>query len=402
MREIRIGMIGGVDSGKSSTLSVLINKELDDGNGKARSKIFQHKHERESGRTSSISINYLPTKDICYSLVDLAGHEKYLKTTVKGLSGYYIDYVVIVVGANMGFNVMSIEHLKLAILFKIPYIIVITKIDLCPENILKETLEKVKEIVKKLSGNRNQNILSIIKEPADYPADLSRICPVFMISNKTGVNVDLLRNYITSLPSRFTWICGDTEIPLFITYNIFLVKGVGLVLSGKTIRGIVRKGERLVGNVNGKWKEMVIRNIHDNFQTNVDVLNAGEAGCLAIKFKEEIRKDQLKHGMILTSRAGIHQSCEFKAEVMILNTHSITMGIGYQPLINCGIAHQTARILEMDREVLRGGERAMVKFQFLHHPEYIETGQYFVLREGKTKGFGKILETYNSFGKGSQ
>lgn len=404
--EIRIGLIGGVDSGKSSTISVLINRELDDGNGKARSKIAQFKHERESGRTSSITINYMPTENggTCYSLVDLAGHEKYLKTTVKGLSGYQIEYVIIVVGANMGFGAMSIEHLKLAILFRIPYIIVITKVDLSPDNILKETIEKVRDNVKKLTGNRNQSMLSIIKEAKDYPSveDMSRICPLFLISNKTGNGIDLLRNFIIGLPARLQWNQSVMENPVFITNNVFLVNGIGLVLSGKMTRGVIKKGDRLMtGSMNGRWKEMVVRSLHDSFQTTVESLKAGEAGCLAIKFKEDIKKDQLKRGMIVTSKGGIHQSREFRAEIMILTTHSTTMSVGYQPMINCGIANQSARILAMDKEVLRGGERSIVKFEFIHKPEYIEVGQYFILREGKTKGFGKIIETWNCF-KASQ
>ena len=59
MEEIRIAVLGNVDSAKTSLISTLSNKILDDGRGFARSKIFKHKHEKETGRTSSISFKYI-------------------------------------------------------------------------------------------------------------------------------------------------------------------------------------------------------------------------------------------------------------------------------------------------------------------------------------------------------
>ena len=82
-KEIKFCIIGSVDAGKSSLISVLVNKKLDDGRGLARQKIFRHQHEKESGRTSSISSHYLKVnEDKTLTFIDLAGHEKYLKTTI--------------------------------------------------------------------------------------------------------------------------------------------------------------------------------------------------------------------------------------------------------------------------------------------------------------------------------
>ncbi len=393
--EIRIGMVGGVDSGKSSTLSVLIHDELDDGKGKAREKVLQFKHEKESGRTSSININYLRTSDVdkYYSMVDLAGHEKYLSTTIRGLTGYYIDYVVIVVGANMGVNVMTHEHIKLAILFKIPHLVVITKIDMCPENILKETIDNVKGMIKKLNNNQSQNMPYLVKEEKDYPSELYRLCPIFLISNKEGTGINLLRKYITSLPSRYNWIDKQLDVnPVFKIFNIYQVKGIGMVLSGKVINGVIRKGATLMlGLLSNNWFEIVIKSIHNNFQTNVDTLGAGESGCIAIKAKSDIRRNQIKRGAVITSKDNSNTIREFIADIMIMNTHSITMNVGYQPMVNCGTISQSVKILEIDKEVLRGGDRGRVKLKFSYHPEYLETGQYFILRDGKTRGFGKVV-----------
>ena len=80
INEIRIASIGNVDSAKSTTISVIANNKLDDGKGGARSMILKHPHEKDTGRTSSVTQHYIKTKDKIIGFIDLAGHEKYLKT----------------------------------------------------------------------------------------------------------------------------------------------------------------------------------------------------------------------------------------------------------------------------------------------------------------------------------
>lgn len=101
-------------------LGVLTHGELDNGRGHARLKLFRHKHEMESGRTSSVGNDILgfdstgevvnrpehgsldwvkicekSTKVITF--IDLAGHERYLKTTVFGMTGHMPDFGMLMV-----------------------------------------------------------------------------------------------------------------------------------------------------------------------------------------------------------------------------------------------------------------------------------------------------------------
>ena len=55
----RVAVVGNVDAGKSTLLGVLTHGELDNGRGTARQKLFRHKHEMESGRTSSVGNDIL-------------------------------------------------------------------------------------------------------------------------------------------------------------------------------------------------------------------------------------------------------------------------------------------------------------------------------------------------------
>lgn len=57
--EVRCAVVGNVDSGKSTTLGVLSRGALDDGRGRARVGLFRHKHEVESGRTSSVGMEVI-------------------------------------------------------------------------------------------------------------------------------------------------------------------------------------------------------------------------------------------------------------------------------------------------------------------------------------------------------
>ena len=89
------------------------------------------------------------------SFIDLAGHEKYLRTTVYGLTAHEPDYVMVVVGANHGVTRMTKEHVGMAIALNVPLFVVITKVDLCPEPVMKETIKQLLKLLK-LPGARKQ------------------------------------------------------------------------------------------------------------------------------------------------------------------------------------------------------------------------------------------------------
>lgn len=185
---LRIAIVGNVDSGKSTLVGVLTKGLLDDGWGNAREKIFNYPHEVQTGRTSSIAqeimgfdgdgnqvfaerfnqkknkywIEVLQWTRKLVNLIDLCGHEKYLKTTMLGMVGMVPDYILIVVGANFGLSRMTKEHLGIALALEIPFFIVLTKIDLVPNEVLQKTVLDIKKILK--SGFVNKKALMIQPE----------------------------------------------------------------------------------------------------------------------------------------------------------------------------------------------------------------------------------------------
>ena len=121
--DVRVAVVGPVDAGKSTLLGVLTQGELDNGRGRARLNLFRHLHEIQSGHTSSIGheilgfdskgevVDYsscVSAEEICerasklITFIDLAGHQKYMKTTIFGLTAHCPDFAMLVVGANSG------------------------------------------------------------------------------------------------------------------------------------------------------------------------------------------------------------------------------------------------------------------------------------------------------------
>lgn len=170
--ETRIAVVGNVDAGKSTMLGVLVKGGLDDGRGKARVNLFRHKHEIESGRTSSVGMEIMgfdsvgevvaanvPGRKLSWeeigrrsakviTFTDLAGHERYLRTTVFGLLSSEPNYCLLMVAANNGLIGMSKEHLGIALALNVPVMVVITKIDICPPQILEQTITQLTKILK--------------------------------------------------------------------------------------------------------------------------------------------------------------------------------------------------------------------------------------------------------------
>ena len=143
---------------------------------------------------------------------------------------------------------------------------------------------------------------------------------------------------------------------------------------------------------NGKFKKVAIKSIHDNFQQFTNELSSGQGGCFAIKLldkKESLDFTDIKKGHILTTSPQSFR--KFKAEVQILH-HPTTIKVNYQPTIHCGTVRQCAKITDMDKPLIRTGDSALVSFEFMYKPEYIEVGQEIVFREGRTKGIGTIKE----------
>ena len=421
--EVRICVAGNVDSGKSSLLGVLSNGKLDNGRGSARLSIFNHKHEIDSGRTSSVAhhilgfdawgkvmnykastINNVSWPEIVskskkiISFYDLAGHEKYLKTTISGLASMAPDYCFILVGANMGVSRMTREHIFICLSLNIPFSIIITKTDICTtrKNILDITTSQIKKILK-LPALRKvaypvTNMEDSITAAKNFKVE--NIVPIFKISNVTGDNIDILRNFLNLVQPR--QVKREDEHAQLNIDGIFSVTGVGTVVAGDLVSGKVYINDKLhLGpNSSGEFIEVQVKSIHVK---RAPVLSAksGTYVCLALR---KINRKLIRKGHVLLSdKTKCNSTRSFEAKVNVIRSNNTTIRDGYQPVIHTSHIRQTANILSIkdcesgDNKILTTGDSAIVTFEFCYRPEYIVSGKQVIFCEGKIKAVGTIL-----------
>ena len=413
----------------NSTLTGVITKrdkngeiQLDDGRGKMRSKIMKHPHELKTGRTSDVVQHYhrkitqtivnerIQENEKIKVFIDLAGHEKYFRITLNGITKCSIHWCCLVVAANMGVLRMTREHLSVAILFNLPIFIVLTKLDISPTNITKSTCEDLQKIFKLIPRERRRKLYFInnqekwekykeVMECDDF-SPLQNV-PIFAISSVTGQNVNSVIEFIdTTYPyspiEQHRLITQESNVQYTID-STYQIQGVGIVVSGVLLEGTIRKNDILaLGPFHNYFIMVIIRSIHNNFREPIDQLQAGLSGCLNIKpvaNKTTLKRHMIRRGIKLLSEPRLYW--KFKAKIKILQ-HQTTISKGYQPFLHCGNISQTCRIENIDgKECLRLGDEAEVLFTFMHRPEYIKPGEKLVFRDGMTKGVGHILELFS-------
>ena len=425
--DIKVAVAGNVDGGKSTAIGSLVSGKKDNGRGLTRSFVFNYVHELKSGRTSSIAhqilgfdhegkvvnnqgLNKLSWAEIVsksskvISFFDLAGHEKYLRTTILGLTSSSPDICMIMVDANNGIKPMTKEHIFLCVTLRIPFIIVVTKIDICKarQNVLKETIQSINKFLK-YPGIRR------IPVPVKTQEDISLSCkniysesvtPVFQISCVTGEGMDILKTFLNILGKKPT--IKNDDIVEFHIDNIFNVYGFGLVLGGHLISGSISMGDKLlIGPHTGDYDQIVVRSIYSK-KTPVQQISSGSYVCLGVKKTD---KANIKRGNVIISHKNEKLIVKkFVAEITILRTHSTTVKTGYEPLFHAYSIRQTVRIREINNKknargenilnednILRNGDVATVVLEFKYHPEYLKTGTRFILAEGKCKIVGEVL-----------
>lgn len=413
--EVRVAVVGNVDAGKSTLLGVLTHGELDNGRGMARQRLFRHKHEMESGRTSSVGNDILGFDSrgdvvnkpdthgggldwsrICQksskviTFIDLAGHERYLKTTIFGMTGHVPDFAMLMIGSNAGIIGMTKEHLGLALALNVPVFVVVTKIDMCPPNVLQDTMKLLSRILKS-PGCRKipvivQNSDDVVVSATNFVSE--RVCPIFQISNVTGENLDLLKMFLNLLSIRAHFRKDEpSEFQIDDTYS---VPGVGTVVSGTCLRGTIRLNDTLLLGPDplGQFQAITVKTIHRK-RMPVKELRAGQTASFALK---KIKRSQIRKGMVMVDRQVKPQACwEFEAEVLVLH-HPTTISTKYQAMVHCGSMRQTATIIHMDKDHLRTGDKAMVRFRFIKQPEFVKPETRMIFREGRTKAVGTIQQ----------
>lgn len=410
--DVRIAVCGALGSGKSTLIGVLCFGQLDDGDGFVRVDCFKHPHELISGQTSSITqeimgfdkkgvcINYSNLNDLSWgdiiershkiiSFFDLAGHERYFKTTISGLTGTMPDYCILVIDAQTGVTKTTVDHYKLAKALDCIVIIVVTHTDVASPTKLKQTLSEItnKLHVPMLFHVENQEDLILLLKALETNQEVH---PVFCISCVTGSNLDLFRKFLNGAPSHQEWDLLQhlpTEVFIDDTYDI---PGVGTIVAGTVSEGKVATGtEMLLGpSIDGSFSKVTITSIH---RQRVPVNNVTAGGHAAFALQGVEKKDTRKGMVLIDINADTSAQAVWTFEAAVVVSRNFQLNA--EPVVQCRTIRQSAKIVSIsDRDQINssGGDCCTVCFKFLYRPEYLKVGLRVIFRETAGKGIGII------------
>jgi len=419
--EVRVAACGNVDAGKSTLLGVLTRGCLDNGRGKARLDIFKHKHEIESGRTSDItreilgfdssgnvvndsSIQSLSWSEICelsrkvIVFLDLAGDNRYFKSTVRGLIGNFPDFVMIIVAGNMGVTAMTREYYQLCLALKIRCFFVLTKVDICDEATLQKTITELSEILTYEGIKKHPIQVQTMKETLEIAEKMQsdethEYVPLFCVSNVTGENLDLVRSFLNHIVSVNDWETLQTKPPLFYVNNTYSLPDAGTIVSGTLAQGQIRLNQTLLlgPDSQGNFSPVQVTGIHTN-RLPVKIANAGLSISVALK---DCSRATTRKGQVLVDVGEPKAVWEFVADMIVTDDSTTLWNSGTENnevVVHCGCSRQTAKIVQATN-ILRSSFGSQVRFRYKFHPEFVIPGQRIIFRNGKSRGIGTISRT---------
>ncbi|XP_063631228.1 GTP-binding protein 2-like [Cydia splendana] len=322
--ELRVAVMGANEAGKSTLIGVLTQGELDNGRGSARLNMFRHLHEVKSGRTSSLSheilgfdaqgnvVNYgcseLMTAERIgersaklVSFLDLAGHSKYQRTTLHGLTGYCPHYAMLVISATAGITRITEEHIGLLLALALPFFCVVSKCELAAVQPLLTRLQGILAAVNKkplLITDENmarncvgpQKLILDTIDGIDHPDDnddepTTEQIPVFPVSCVRGAGLNALHAYLLALQPPATDLPPpDHETCEFQIDEIFHVgDSLGPVVGGLLARGTLYEGDNLIiGPLDtGEFVPISVKSIYRN-RVPCGRVRAGQSASLGL------------------------------------------------------------------------------------------------------------------------
>jgi len=426
--DIKVAVAGTVDAGKSSLLGVLTTGKNDDGRGSARLSIFNFRHEISSGRTSSIAHHILGFDDTgkivnynkihkkswpeivkdsskIISFYDLCGHEKYFRTTIRGLSSSYPDIALILVGGNMGVSRITYDHIFLCVSLKIPFAIVVTKIDICKNRrkVFSDTVQNINKLLKMPGVRRIPYKISNKDDVIICSKNIhsESVAPLFYVSNTTGQGIGFLKQFLnlsSKNPKNAKPLSNEVEMHIDTTFS---VPGVGTVVGGQLLSGKIKVGDKLLmGPTENKYTSIQVRSIHCK-RVPMQEVKFGSYVCLGLK---KVDRNSIRRGhVIISSSSEKIAVTTFTANITVLKSHSTTIKPGYEPVVHFGSMRQSAKLIEIKNKVnarksekipndniLRTGDTAECTFRFTRRPEYIKSGTRILFAEGKVKVIGEV------------
>jgi selenocysteine-specific elongation factor len=300
--------------------------------------------ERERG--ISIDLGYAPL-DLPdghrLSLIDVPGHERFVRTMVAGATG--IDLFLLVVDAREGARPQTHEHLAILRLLGVEHgVVAVTKADAADAETLALALDEARDLV----------------PGAD----------VVPVSAKTGLGIDELRAALARVADSLQQTVARDEPARLYVDRVFTLRGIGTVATGTLWTGQIAAGDRLRAEPAGLEARVRSVQVHDE---PVDSAAAGQRVALALP---GIERHQLRRGDALVALGAFTPT--YRLDVTLQELAPIPD----RALVHHGSGATLAR-------VVRAGEYAQLR---LAAPVVAARGDRLVLRAGTTVGGGEVID----------
>lgn len=356
MKKVVLGTAGHIDHGKTALILALTGIDTD-----------RLPEEKTRGITIDLGFAYLDIdvdKDVRIGIVDVPGHERFVKNMLAGATG--IDLAMLVIAADDGVMPQTVEHLDILELLGIKRgIIAITKKDLVADDWLVLVKEDVKKLVK---GTFLQD------------------APVETVSSLTGEGIpelkETLKGLVLNLQEEPTQ--GIFRLPID---RAFTIQGFGCVVTGTVSSGEVKVGDAV--EILPAKETVRVRGIEVHGKKS-DRAHRGQRTALnlsGVKTSEVHRGHQL-------SVPG------YLEPVDIVDCHLNYLSSARKPLVNrerirfhIATSEVMGRVVLLDKDVVRPGEDAFVQYK-LEGTVVAERGEHYVMRSYspcRTIGGGEVL-----------
>ncbi|MHC4698548.1 MAG: selenocysteine-specific translation elongation factor [Planctomycetota bacterium] len=348
-----LGTAGHIDHGKTRLVKALTGTDTD-----------RLPEERRRGMTIELGFAELTIGDVRFGVVDVPGHERFVRTMVAGATG--MDLALIVVAADDSVMPQTAEHIEILHLLGVSQAVVaITKIDTVEPDMVDLVTEEVQSLL------------------AGSPLEDATVCPV---SSTTGAGIDALSSAILDVAQGIEEQSVQPPFRMAVD-RVFTVKGRGTVVTGSVLRGAVNAGDALEVWPHGDTCR--VRDLQTHGTTG-ESLARGQRAAINLS---GVDRDQLQRGCELASPGYLQPSrmvdvrlqCLSSCERPLKSTSIVRLGIG--------TVEVRARVVLYEGGQLEPGASGLAQ---LRSGEAITAtyGQRFIMRDEtatRTIGGGIVL-----------
>lgn len=355
MKHIVVGTAGHVDHGKTALIKALTGIDTD-----------RLKEEKERGITIELGFASLTLPDgQTFGVVDVPGHERFIKNMVAGAAG--IDLVIMVIAADEGIMPQTIEHLQICSLLGLKKgLVALTKADLVDEDWQDLVMEDIRTFLK---------------------GTFLEASPIVPVSALTGLGLTELLNALNKTASEISEKsdAGLFRLPID---RVFSIKGFGTVVTGTLVSGNIRTGEDvtiLPHRITSRIRGMQVHN------QSVSLAEKGQRTAINL---QGIEKTMIARGEVLTRPGTLETTRRLDVYFDYLPVNEKKLKNRAIVRFHTGASEVMARISFLDRDDIAPGDKAFAQL-FLALPAVVMAGDHFVIRSYSpvtTIGGGTVID----------